>query len=60
MTLLDQYNLKNYNTDKNTLHSYIENAYILKEEVSKNFDSEIIDLRGIKGRYDDIMLWVKK
>ena len=40
--------------------SSIENAYILKEEVSKNFDSEIIDLRGVKGRYDDIMLWVKK
>jgi cephalosporin hydroxylase len=40
--------------------SSIENAYILKKEVSNDFNSEIVDLRGVKGRYDDIILWVKK
>jgi len=55
MTLLDQHDLKNYNTDKNTLHSYIENFYSPAFTPYKNDPIKILEI-GV--RYGgSIELW---
>ena len=39
--------------------SKIEYAHELKKIIPENYISEVIDLRHVKNRYDDIMLIVK-
>lgn len=54
ITLIDQFKLKNYKTDKNSIHSYIENVY--DQLLSKKRNSTNILEIGV-GEGGSILLW---